>query len=102
MPRQAPKTDKAPELPTLLIKPSTQRRSFAMVLGSRNGPPHQVWSAGPETAPLVASAFLAAVYDTPAKALGDMLMVYSNALYLEPGRLSRISDFIAWPNGVRL
>ena len=94
--------DRTTALPTLLIKPSAQRRSFVMVLGDRKGPPHQVWSAGPETAPLVASAFLAAVYDTPVKALGDMLMIYSNALYLEPGRLSRISDFIAWPSGVRL
>ena len=104
MPRQAPEADQTPRtaLPTLLIKPSVQQTAFIMALGSREGPPHQVWSAGPEAATLAASCFLAAVYDTPAKALGDMLMVYSNALYLEPGRLSRISDFIAWPNGVRL
>ena len=94
--------DRTIALPTLLIKPSMQRRSFVMVLGDRKGPPHQVWSAGPETATLVASAFLAAVYDTPAKALGDMLMIYSSSLYLEPDRLSRMRDFIAWPSGVRL
>lgn len=99
MPRQAPEADQTPRtaLPTLLIKPSGQQPAFIMSLGVRKAPPLQVWLAGPEAAALAASCFLASVHDTPAKALGDMLMIYSNALHLGPARLKRICDHIARP-----